>query len=93
MKNFVHHFCKKLKCKAIWLNEDLTNAKTRPPKWKYCKDCCEKYGYSNPELPPQKKDYMQRIERLKNVYFNAEKNQNKVHKNNFNMGDIQNEIN
>ena len=38
-KIFVAHHCKNPKCDSIWIDEDLTNAKTRPPKWKYCKEC------------------------------------------------------
>lgn len=51
---YVMHFCKNKKCNSGWLDEDLTNAKTRPPKWKYCDKCCAKYGYENTPLPPKK---------------------------------------
>lgn len=53
-KNFVLHFCKNKKCNNGWIDEDLTNAKSRPPKWKYCDECCEKYGFVNPPYPPKK---------------------------------------
>lgn len=47
---FVIHFCKNPKCNNCWVDEDLTNAKSRPPKWKYCPDCV-KQGYINPDKP------------------------------------------
>ena len=73
---YVVHNCKNKKCNEAWIDVDLTNAQSRPPKWKYCKDCCEKYGYVNPEFPPHKKDYFERIDRIKKFQFNAEKIEN-----------------
>ena len=72
MKNYVIHFCKNPNCNNAWIDEDLTNAKTRPPKWKYCKDCCEKYGYVNPEFPPKRKNATERIQRLEKHQFKKE---------------------
>ena len=54
-KNYVLHFCKNKKCNNGWIDEDLTNAQSRPPSWKYCEDCCAKYGFVNPPHPPKKK--------------------------------------
>jgi hypothetical protein len=54
-KIYVVHFCKNKNCNNAWLDEDLTNAKNRPPRWKYCKECCEKFGFTNPKSPPKKK--------------------------------------
>ena len=54
-RNYVIHFCKNKKCNNGWLGIDLTNAQSNPPRWKYCEDCCKKYGYVNPSLPPKKK--------------------------------------
>ena len=51
---YVAHICKNKDCKNIWIDEDLTNAKNRAPKWKYCKECCEKFGFTNPKSPPKK---------------------------------------
>jgi len=48
---YVIHFCKNKKCNASWIDKDLTNAKSRPPQWKYCKKCCVFFGYINPEKP------------------------------------------
>lgn len=73
-KIFVAHHCKNPKCDSIWIDEDLTNAKTRPPKWKYCKECCEKYGYINPKFPPKRKNAKERIQRLEKYKFKKENN-------------------
>ena len=42
--NYVAHFCHNKKCDAIWVDEDLTDARVNPPDWKYCKECCDKLG-------------------------------------------------
>lgn len=42
--NYVMHFCRNKKCNNGWLDKDLTNAKSTPPDWKYCKECAEKRG-------------------------------------------------
>lgn len=70
---FVVHYCKNQKCNNCWTDEDLTNAKTFPPKWKYCKDCCEKYGFINPEKPPKKKLSQKQQEVLKRNQFSTRK--------------------
>ena len=49
--NYVAHQCKNKRCNNSWIDEDLTNAKSRPPQWKYCLECCEKLGYSNSIRP------------------------------------------
>lgn len=54
-KRYVLHICKNTKCNNGWIDEDLTNAKSRPPSWKYCGDCCKKYGFINPARPLKKK--------------------------------------
>lgn len=41
---YVIHFCKNKDCNNCWIDKDLTNAKTEPPKWKLCKECCKKLG-------------------------------------------------
>ena len=43
-KNFVLHFCKNPECNVGWLDTDETNVKTIPPRWKYCRKCCELLG-------------------------------------------------
>ena len=43
-KNFVLHFCKKPDCNVGWLDIDVTDVTTIPPKWKYCRECCKLLG-------------------------------------------------
>ena len=43
-KNFVLHFCKNPDCKVGWLDIDVTDVTTIPPKWKYCRECCKLLG-------------------------------------------------
>lgn len=69
---YVLHQCKNPECNNGWIDVDLTNAKSRPPKWKYCSECCEKYGFVNPGFPPKRKDANIRIERLKQYRFKGE---------------------
>lgn len=55
-KTYVIHFCHNKDCNNCWLDEDLTHVKTFPPKWKYCKKCCEELDIKfNEQLPPKKK--------------------------------------
>lgn len=42
--NYVIHFCRNKKCNNGWIDKDLTNAKSTPPDWKYCRECAEKLG-------------------------------------------------
>ena len=42
--NYVMHFCRNKKCNNGWVDADLTNAKTNPPDWKYCRECAKKLG-------------------------------------------------
>ena len=72
-KTYVVHYCKNPECNNAWIDVDLTNANIRPPRWKYCKDCCEKLGVKNPETPPRKSDAEERIERLKKYQFKEKK--------------------
>lgn len=70
---YVVHFCKNKDCNNAWLDLDLTNAQSRPPSWKYCSECCEKYGYVNPPTPPKRKNYEQRLKLIKTFKFQAKK--------------------
>ena len=72
-KTYVVHYCKNPKCNNVWVDVDLTNANKRPPRWKYCKECCEKLGVENPEFPPKRSDAEKRIERLKKYQFKEKK--------------------
>lgn len=42
--NYVVHYCKNKDCNNTWIDEDLTNVSTIPPQWKYCEECCKKFG-------------------------------------------------
>lgn len=41
---YVMHFCRNKQCNNGWIDEDLTNAKSIPPRWKYCKKCAAMRG-------------------------------------------------
>lgn len=41
---YVVHFCQNKECNNSWIDKDLTNVKTFPPTWKYCKECCNMLG-------------------------------------------------
>ena len=43
-KNFVLHLCKNPDCNVGWLDVDVTDVTTIPPKWKYCRECCKLLG-------------------------------------------------
>ena len=43
-KNFVLYFCKNPDCNIGWLDIDVTDVTTIPPKWKYCRECCKLLG-------------------------------------------------
>lgn len=47
MDRYVVHDCKNKKCNNAWIDKDVTRATTYPPKWRYCPECCDKYGYVN----------------------------------------------
>ena len=42
--NYVLHFCHNKECNDGWIDKDLTNVKSHPPVWKYCRDCAKKLG-------------------------------------------------
>lgn len=53
--NYVVHFCKNRQCNNAWIDKDLTNAKSRPPQWKYCRECCEEMGIDfDTQTPPSR---------------------------------------
>ena len=73
-KIFVIHFCKNKNCNNAWLDEDLTNAKSRPPRWKYCEECCKKLGFNNSKAPPKKEITAKQLETIqKNKFKSKEK--------------------
>ena len=45
--NYIAHDCRNTRnntCNNRWIDKDLTNAGTKIPTWKYCRECCEKLG-------------------------------------------------
>lgn len=58
--NYVMHICHNPKCNNGWIDKDLTNVKTNPPAWKYCKECCQKLGIDFEKQKPS--DYMSEAE-------------------------------
>ena len=59
MIKYVAHHCKNTKngtCNNIWIDKDITNAKTVAPSWKYCAECSKKLGIDFDAQKPQ--DYM-----------------------------------
>lgn len=45
--NYIAHDCRNTRnntCNNRWIDKDLTNASTKIPTWKYCKECCKKLG-------------------------------------------------
>ena len=53
--NYVVHFCKNPDCNNCWIDKDKTHVKTVPPKWKYCKECCNKFGIDFNKQKPEGK--------------------------------------
>jgi hypothetical protein len=39
MAIYVAHDCKNTECNNRWLEVDLYNAQSIPPKWRYCPEC------------------------------------------------------
>jgi hypothetical protein len=73
-KAYVIHFCKNKECNNAWIDLDLTNAQTRPPSWKYCKECCEKLGINfDKQEPPKKVLSKKQIETLEKNKFTKRK--------------------
>lgn len=72
-KKYVMHFCKNNKCNNGWIDVDLTNCTSRPPKWKYCKDCCKQHGYiNNPANAKKPRSEKQLLHQEK--FLNAQRN-------------------
>lgn len=58
--NYVMHICRNKKCNNGWIDKDLTNVKTNPPAWKYCRECAEKLSIDFENQKPS--DYMSESE-------------------------------
>ena len=39
-------------CDKIWIDKDLTNARSVPPTWKYCEECCKRLGIDYDKQTP-----------------------------------------
>ena len=50
---YVVHFCKNKECNNSWIDKDLTNVKSYPPQWKYCRECCKKMGIDFDKQKPE----------------------------------------
>ncbi len=61
--NYVTHTCRNKKCGVAFMDKDITNAKSRPPEWKYCEQCV-KNGFPDlkrPTLTEKQKIHLQNI--------------------------------
>ena len=67
--NYVVHYCHNKHCNNCWLDEDLTNAKSLPPTWKYCLECVSK-GFVNPEKPPLTDTQKQKLKKMQEAKYN-----------------------
>jgi len=75
MVNFVPYHCKNPNCNEGWVDEDITNVQSKPPKWKYCKSCCEKMGIDfDAQIKPKKKLSQRQLETLEKHKFHKRKN-------------------
>lgn len=66
-KVYVIHFCRNKECNNGWIDEDLTNVKTFPPQWKYCKECAEKFGVEFDKQKPSDAKSEKELERDKKL--------------------------
>lgn len=78
---YVVHYCHNNKCNNCWVDEDITNVKTVPPKWKYCKECAKKLGIDFDKQKPsdtKSKEQINREEKLQKAhaeFLSTQKNQ------------------
>ena len=71
--NYVMHFCRNKKCNNGWVDEDLTNAISTPPQWKYCKECAEKLGIDYDTQTPTSNLTQQELDHLEKKKEQARK--------------------
>ena len=64
----MQYFCKNTACDWIFLDEDL-RGRTMPEKWKYCPQCVERYGFNNPDKPPEIERSEEQLKVLKDNAF------------------------
>jgi len=74
-KVYVVHYCPN--CNNCWIDEDKTNCKDRPPKWKLCRECCKKLGIDfNKQKKPKKEMTDSQKEHCENFIKHRKKSSN-----------------
>lgn len=76
--NYVAHDCRNTRngtCNNRWMDKDITYVTTKPPTWKYCRECCKKLGIDFNKQKPS--DY--RSAKQNNRYENFAKNNKQKH--------------
>lgn len=76
--NYVMHFCRNKKCNNGWIDKDLTNVKTNPPDWKYCRECAEKLGIDYDAQTPTSNLTKKELEHLEFMREKAKKMREQV---------------
>lgn len=76
--NYIMHFCRNKKCNNGWVDEDLTHATTKPPSWKYCRECAEKLGIDYDAQTPTSNLTEKELEHKKNMIERAKKMREKA---------------
>lgn len=72
--NYVNHYCRNKKCNNNWIDKDLTHVTSIPPKWKYCKECCEKLGIDFNKQTPTSNLTKEELEHKRKLSERAKKN-------------------
>lgn len=75
---YVLHLCKNKKCNNGWIDKDLTNVKTNPPAWKYCRECAEKLGIDYDAQTPTSNLTKKELEHLEFMKEKARKMREQV---------------
>lgn len=73
-KDYVIHYCKNKDCNNAWIDEDITNVKTLPPQWKYCRECCKKLGIDFEKQTPKSNASDAQLKAREIGYSNLRKN-------------------
>lgn len=71
--NYVMHFCRNKKCNNGWIDKDLTNAKSTPPDWKYCRECAAKLGIDYDAQTPTSNLTEKELEQRQKIIEKAKK--------------------
>lgn len=74
-KVYVVHYCPR--CDNCFVDEDKFNAKTIPPHWKLCKECCKELGIDfNKQNKPKKEMSEAQKKQCENFKSNRKKSSN-----------------